>query len=294
MLMDSVVEIIGERGWRDWLPQDKGEKSLFWIGVVGLLLSLFTLIYGAFDAGLLDQPIVAQLSTTSGVRQRHARSLIWRTFKGGDVYLRDMIFTPETGNAKLRFPNGTQVMLPPGSLVQIDDWEKDGFTILLSEEAALTLPPPPFAQFPDIDDPYPLILMQQEFDAALADRLAEKPALQPLHPFEYKKLYAPTRLVDFEMGVSNPVTRAYNLAKNRWIPTTWTPIQLPGVKYDVQLSNDRNFKRYLSRPTTENKLLVQFEATGHYFLRIEATRGDEISYSNIIPFEFIKEEVKKK
>ena len=274
------------------------------IAIIGslllLLLSSYRLFTSRYSTGLdPNAKIVGSLSTTGTVKWRHAKSLGWDTVSGNSpVYVRDMIYTPKDTIAEFHWGDNQSFELEPESMVQFDEVTQDHLEIQLLEGkirgggaksgVVVKKKSEPMRIIPI---PKPIVIKKPEFEATRFEE--ELTAIDTRLNAELEKQvkllrFAPVKsdtldpfvLSDFDLFLIAPVEDKYNLAKNKWLKMRWFKVPVSGISYQLEISRESSFQRFVSHKTNGGVLSIQFEDPGQYFWRVKASNGTETILSN--------------
>lgn len=280
--------------------------KLILVGAVVLFLISTGGLYFSQKATGLDPNAMelGELVTSGKVKRRHARSLHWQSFSGrSKVYLRDIIYTPKDSSAEFRWGGDQVLKLEPDSMVQFDevtlnrveiqliegkikrDPHTKGVLVREKQETIRLIPYPKTKGFqfglPSYDT------LKKEIEA-LDKRLAEVLTNSKLIPFDSKiaKLDVAS-LSDYTVALLEPAQDKFNVNKNKWLQLKWKPIPLKSVNYQLEMSREETFERFVSHETTESTLAIQFEDPGNYFWRVKATAGNKTITSPVWKFSMV-------
>ncbi len=288
-----VEQEIVEKSGGGLLPEDPKDRILIFLSLAGLVVVFYLLFFWERSTLVNGGKVVGVLRTDRMVRRRHARNLHWHDLKRQEtIYLQDIVYTPRGSQAVVTFADGRTLELKQDSMVQFDELTVDGIQITLfdlsdkereQQDFFRLVPYPKIVKTNLLQDPGGLELRQSEY----SDRL-KKALSKPLEIARVKRTVMPRfvldQLKDYTVRLVRPENKEFNLATNRWVQAVWTPVPLPDVKFELQISVDSDFGKFLTHRAKKNQLLVQFENPGRYYWRIKAIQGADHIYSRVGAF----------
>jgi len=293
----------GPAGEPGFLPEDPKDRILIWVSVTGLLVVFYLLFFWDNYAGVKDAKVVGVLRTDRSVRRRHSRTLHWHDLKRQDtVYFQDIVYTPKDTQAVVTFADGRTLDLKPDSMVQFDELTVDGIQITLFDlpekmkqqrEFFRLVPFPKVVKTNLLADPSALELRQGEFSDRVRKHFARPLNLSRLARID-RVPFSLNRMTDYQIRLLRPENKVFDMRSNRWIQHIWTPLPVDGVKYEIQVSVEPSFGRYLTHKAKKYQLLIQYEKAAKYFWRVKGHKEDDFVYSKVGSFTFSETRGEKK
>jgi hypothetical protein len=275
-----------------YLPQTKGDRALV-VGAAAVFALAFRILwfYEPMSHGPGSAVMVGSVSTNSAIRRRHAGTLAWSAIeKQGEIYFRDIVYTPAGTLATVTLKNGKVVPLPPDSLVQFDEVTVANIEIALRETAKKKdvfrlLPMPKTAQNRLLPDPLSLELLFEDLENRMKAQMnqPQKPMVVVKSPKLEFKL---DTLADFQVKLALPRDRGvYNLQRDSWFTMSWSAVPLENVKYILEIARNPEFRKKLPFTAEGNNLQVQLQNPGAYYWRVRAVLKDQVLTSETRTFE---------
>ncbi len=284
-----------------FLPDERGDQIMMAIAGLGLLYVIFLLFFYERGSVTRSAQKVGVLKTDGVVKRRHAKTLHWLDVKGeGEIYLRDIVYTPKNTEATIVFNNNKSIKLEPETLVQFDEMTLDQIRITLmdgkvkgdavqKEGAIITsretplfklLPYPKMHQIRLLPEPTLIVSRYQDWAGKL--KLVMQRPTKLVVPSEISaEKFTLNRLKDFEIRLVAPGQERFNLRSHPWIRVEWTRLPLKGAEYVVEVSRDEAFHRAITLKTNDNHLQVQLSDEGSYYWRVRALLNTDEAISNV-------------
>ena len=233
---------------------------------------------------------IGTVNTAAPVRRRHAGSLSWSEIRtSGEIYLKDLVYTPPGVLAEVSLNDGRRVVLPEDSLVQFDDITVSNLEITLREMAQpkrptfRLIPLPKTKRAVRLEDPtylqFSLNLLKERVRAVLAHvpKIIVPKKVIPADATSLKQV------ASYELKLGTP-EKGLNLPFSPGEPTlmSWSPVPVPGVSFLVEVATDEKFKSKKAYPTKESSLKVPLEKPGKYYWRVASAGpgGTNVSESS--------------
>lgn len=221
---------------------------------------------------------IGSITVEGAVRRRHAGSLAWSEIEGeGDVYMRDLVYTPPGIAATVRMNDGREVTLPPDSLVQFDEITVSNLEITLREitepkRQVFRLVPLPKAKrsatLPDIGG---LEMLHAELMKRYAGEVKSPATLTRARAVARNPDFALNKLSDYEIKLHFPADGAgLPYTRETWTKMAWSAVPVPGVTYQIEMSLKERFEKKVPYESRTNSLEIQFEKPGKYYWRVMA------------------------
>lgn len=269
---------------------DTSDRIILASSAAALLLVLFFLFFADSVSIKGNYRPVGTIETTVFIRRRHANSLRWSSLEGREtIYLRDVVYVPKDSHATVSIKGKAPVELPPDTLVQFDEFALDNINITLLDLVFRLDPPPKVRVSNLLPDIYPLELRLSEVSGRMYDllyRASRLQALQQIGPLPSSQL---DRLSDYQLILLSPRPNIYNWKAFRWMSVKWAPIPLDGVQYEMNLSQDIDFRNRFPYNSDKRKLMVRIDKEGTYHWKVMARRKDEAIHSEVWKFNITKE-----
>lgn len=274
------------------------------------LFSGYQLFYFSGESQVPPDAVqIGTLKTEGSIRRRHARTLHWgNVAHSGNVYVGDIIYTPKDTTAVVSWGKNETLGLEPDSMVQFDEITLDSVSIVLMEGKVKQSPAGAKKQRivvsvkekePDVFRvmPYPqtstieriffefasLENDKQVLDARLREILAQKTIIEKFVKLAATPDFNPEPS-DFRILLNSEPQEKYNKGKDGWVTMSWKKMPIKDVVYQLEISREKNFERYLSHRTKNNELSIQFDDLGRYFWRVKAIQGSLESTSEVKQF----------
>ncbi len=221
---------------------------------------------------------IGALSVEGAVRRRHAGSLAWSEIETeGDVYMRDLVYTPPGIAAVVHMNDGREVTLPPDSLVQFDEITVSNLEITLKEitepkrQVFRLVPLPKAKRSVALPDTGGLELLHAE----LMKRYAEDPrglgALARPRAVARNPDFKLNQLSDFEIKLHFPADGAgLPYVRDSWSKMAWSAVPVPNLTYQIEMSLKEKFEKKVPYESRTNSIEIQFEKPGKYYWRVMA------------------------
>ena len=277
------------------------DRLLIGLGLFFSVLGSFFLMRSNYEGGLLEgvQPI-GELTTGKMVNRRHARALAWgKIEKVGQLYPKDIVYTPPGISAEVLLNNQEKLYLAPESMVEFDTFSKKGSQLVLlqgiakirdqsnqEKELKAVVEAAPLA--PTVK-PYqitPILLNTEAWKMTQSNLLASVSAIPRKLDFIPETVVTVPNLdlnllSDFVVQLSAAKMLSDSSQETPWYRLEWQSVPLPGVIYDVEISRTEDFNRLIKYETKNAFLEAQFVGSGKYFWRVTARNQREKSQSTI-------------
>lgn len=239
-----------------------------------------------------DTPL-GQLTSEGSVRRRHAGNLRWEDIRhSGPVFQNDILYTPKRVSALIVFSNQRHLELKPDSMIQLDEIVSDkveitllegkvksteGVTVRSQETSKYLLSTLKGAKLmPYLSDVLPLEFRHSELSQRLRQELFEEPVLEKLSQESLGDSKALDRLPYFDIQLLRPLaSEQFDVNKRPWVDVVWTPVPLKGVRYELFVSKDPDFRHQLVYTTRNNRLRVQFQEAAEFHWKVSGHRKEE-------------------
>ncbi len=235
---------------------------------------------------------IGSISVEGAVRRRHAGSLAWSEIETeGDVYMRDLVYTPPGIAATVRMKDGREVTLPSDSLVQFDEITVSNLEITLREisepmrQVFRLVPLPKAKRSAALPDTGGLEILHAELMKRYAGRVKAPAALARARAVARNPDFKLNKLSDYEIKLRYPAEGAgLPYTRETWTKMAWSPVPAPGVTYQIEMSLKERFEKKVPYESRTNSLEIQFEKPGKYYWRVMAATSGGIMTSETRTF----------
>ncbi|MBY0371633.1 hypothetical protein K2X33_13185 [bacterium] len=260
-----------------------GDRLLIALALLFFTMALYGLVnYQPFYEGPAGLVSVGQVTVQGKLRRRHAGSLAWSEIEGeGQIFLRDLVYTPPGVVAEVTGTDGKTMTLPQDSLVQFDEVTVSNLEITLREAAepkrqVFRLIPLPKAQrSAALPDPIGLEMLYTDVAKNWQKYSGRRVNLDRVRKVAAAQDLVFDKVRDFELLLHYPHPKQeIPYARDNWVKMAWSPMPVQGLRYQVEVSVGDQFAKKVPYESGTNYLEVQFEKPGRYFWRVTANAGD--------------------
>lgn len=270
------------------------DRLLILLGLVGSLIFSWILIFvstGSIDLSGVSE--IGTLTTTKSVKQRHARALAWDSLvKQGNIYTRDLIYTPSGTSAEVTLKGQNVLYLAPETLVEFDPVSLNEFDIVLlrgkgkirnlanntekeirAEKKASSLIKAASAVALPFQYVEPKTWAKQQREKV--KQALKKIQVSDVKPVKSLAEVIPFELSDFilELQPINPMNT--DAGQIPWYQMAWSQIPIPGVVYELEVSRNPNFQRTIQQTFKTSRAKVQFLENGIHYWRVVAKEKEK-------------------
>jgi hypothetical protein len=283
------------------LPQETTDRVTLVIALlIAFLTAYFLFWYQSEFQWTEGLNRIGIMKSTRSLRVRHAKSLRWGNSQTeSDIFLKDMVYIPSGASAEFAW-NDKKFILDPETLVQFDEAMLDSleitllegnlkmdpesarfFNVVKPEAKTLLFDKTAITYLPDIN---PLVLKHSELTDRALTMLQKQLLLEPTRAVLSPKLFL-NRLSDYQIVVRSPKKGLYRFSEKEWGNFEWIEVPLKGVKYELEMALDEDFKKSVKTKALTNVAQVLFEQPGKYYWRVNAGKSVELIQSEIEIFE---------
>ena len=101
--------------------------------------------------------------------------------------------------------------------------------------------------------------------------LSEELAVQPVAPIPAPPTLLRPEFHDYAVQLVAPSHRS--VSHNATVSFSWTPVPVPDVQYEINVSRDPDFKQSLWYPLKDNQVQADLMIKGDYYWRIKVRHG---------------------
>lgn len=277
------------------LPQETADRVTLGVALLVALLSGYFIFWDHLEfywaEGLIQ---IGVMKSTKPIRVRHAKSLRWgNSPTETDIFLKDMVYIPSGATAEFSWKD-KKFILEPETLVQFDEAMLDSLEITLLEgklkidpesarflnmskmtPKALYFDKAELTFLPDIN---PLVIKHSELTDRALNLINRQVMFEPMRSVTSPKLVL-NRLSDYQILLKTPQRGLYRFSERQWVNFEWIGVPLKGVKYELEMAIDEDFKKSIKTKSSTNTAQILFEQPGKYFWKVNGEKSVELIQS---------------